>query len=144
MRTENPDFKLRRLRVIVLCAWIGGIWSHLTTVAFAAPAFTPAVTVTHTGDACLRVVGVQADVGTTSVTVRGRVSRSRITTVLSMHELEIGIFDAAGNMLLSERRTVGPLELPRRNSQMLVFSVTLPHVPQTGEKIVVNLGRAKT
>ncbi len=132
-----------QLHALALSAWWLGNLLTVISPAFAAPPSTAIVTVSQTGDPCLHILGTHAEVGPTSVTVSGRVSRSRMSTVLSQHELEIGIYGASGGALMTKRLPVGPAQLPRRNSQLLAFSVTLPHVPQAEEKIFVKLERVK-
>ena len=105
---------------------------------------TPTIDVVQPHDLHVHVVSVQAQVGPASVTVRGRINRSRAPNLFAEHDLVVAILDQTGHEIVRETRAVGPYQLPRRNSQEFPFVVSLSHALQSGEKIIVRLAPANT
>ena len=120
----------------------GSVYAVDSAAGWATHAATIDVTQPH--DLHVHVVSVQTQVGPTSVTVRGRIKRSRATNLFAEHDLVVAILDGTGREIARETRAIGPTQLPRRNSEEFPFVVSLSHALRSGEKIVVRLAPANT
>ena len=56
----------------------------------------------------------------------------------------IAIVDETGGAIVSERRALGLNQLSRRSSKNFYFSTSLAHELRSGERITVNIVRAKS
>lgn len=133
----------RRQRTLVFSAFIFAIGPSAGALAVGGAPLMADICVTQPEIAGLKIVGVQSEINPNFITVKGHVHRNRTMQTLQSHELVIAIIDEAGNKVLSEHQTVGPNQLSRRNSANFYFSTILAHELRSGDRIVVNIVRAK-